>query len=149
MSQWRDELLSHTQHGALAVAFYYGPDRIPSTDYLRYRERKDGFVVDDQDGGSRLATHVCHCQEPVTCLTKVLAVCVGCVCRGVDVVLTTYGTLASEWSSYSSLKGPSHEGLYALHWTRVILDEAHSIKNKVPHSTQAVDQQSSQGLVRH
>lgn len=46
MSQWRDELLSHTQHGALAVAFYYGTDRIPSTDYLRYfmgdTEREEG-----------------------------------------------------------------------------------------------------------
>jgi DNA repair protein RAD5 len=56
------------------------------------------------------------------------------MCRGVDVVLTTYGTLASEWSSFSSNRGTSHEGLYALHWTRVILDEAHTIKNKVHHT---------------
>lgn len=58
-------------------------------------------------------------------------------------VLTTYGTLASEGSTHSNNNSDSSgsgsgrgavEGLFAVHWTRVILDEAHTIKNKVSHS---------------
>lgn len=43
-----------------------------------------------------------------------------------DVVITTYGVLASEFS-------PEHAedngGLYSVHWFRVVLDEAHTIKS--------------------
>ncbi|KAF6150384.1 hypothetical protein GIB67_034083 [Kingdonia uniflora] len=43
-----------------------------------------------------------------------------------DVVLTTYGVLASEFSTENA---EASEGLYSVRWFRVVLDEAHTIKS--------------------
>ncbi|CAN6806439.1 unnamed protein product [Brassica oleracea] len=43
-----------------------------------------------------------------------------------DVVITTYGVLTSEFFAENSAKS---EGLYAVRWFRIVLDEAHTIKN--------------------
>ncbi|KAI3823284.1 hypothetical protein L1987_04718 [Smallanthus sonchifolius] len=43
-----------------------------------------------------------------------------------DVVLTTYGVVASE---YSSENAEERGGLYSVRWFRVVLDEAHTIKS--------------------
>ncbi|XP_024984826.1 DNA repair protein RAD5A isoform X1 [Cynara cardunculus var. scolymus] len=43
-----------------------------------------------------------------------------------DVVLTTYGVVASEFSSENA---EEHGGLYSVRWFRVVLDEAHTIKS--------------------
>ncbi|XP_010424229.2 PREDICTED: putative SWI/SNF-related matrix-associated actin-dependent regulator of chromatin subfamily A member 3-like 2 [Camelina sativa] len=43
-----------------------------------------------------------------------------------DVVITTYGVLTSEFSAENSA---DNEGLYAVRWFRIVLDEAHTIKN--------------------
>ena len=48
-----------------------------------------------------------------------------------DVVITTYGALASEYDQVSNEavkeKRPS-KGLFSVHWRRVVLDEAHTIR---------------------
>ncbi|KAG2333517.1 hypothetical protein Bca52824_004697 [Brassica carinata] len=43
-----------------------------------------------------------------------------------DVVITTYGVLISEFSAENAAK---NEGLFAVRWFRIVLDEAHTIKN--------------------
>ena len=54
-----------------------------------------------------------------------------------DIVITTYQTLTSEHASSSSDDGGIKVGCMGVGWYRVILDEAHSIKNRNAKSTLA------------
>ncbi|KAL1306263.1 hypothetical protein AAFC00_004352 [Neodothiora populina] len=54
-----------------------------------------------------------------------------------DVVITTYQILASEHAGSSDADGGAKLGCFGVHWYRVILDEAHSIKNRNAKSTKA------------
>ncbi|KAF2156004.1 DNA repair and recombination protein RAD5B [Myriangium duriaei CBS 260.36] len=49
-----------------------------------------------------------------------------------DVVITSYGTLSSEYlpkGSKQPPKMPTQNGFYSLHWRRIVLDEGHTIRN--------------------
>lgn len=55
-----------------------------------------------------------------------------------DVVITTYQTLTSEHAgSNMALSNGPRIGCFGVHWYRIMLDEAHSIKNRSAKSTQA------------
>ncbi|CCF32876.1 SNF2 super family protein [Colletotrichum higginsianum] len=54
-----------------------------------------------------------------------------------DVVVTTYQVLVSEWGHSSEDENGVKAGCFGLHWWRVVLDEAHTIKNRNAKSTKA------------
>ena len=54
-----------------------------------------------------------------------------------DVVITTYQILVSEHGSSSEREDGPQAGCFGIHWYRVILDEAHTIKNRSAKATQA------------
>lgn len=57
--------------------------------------------------------------------------------RKYDVVITTYQILVSEHGSSSERDDGPKAGCFGVHWYRVILDEAHTIKNRNAKATQA------------
>lgn len=54
-----------------------------------------------------------------------------------DVVVTTYQTLSSEVASSGDGADGLKKGCFGLHWYRIILDEAHTIKNRNAKMTKA------------
>jgi SNF2 family DNA or RNA helicase len=54
-----------------------------------------------------------------------------------DVVITTYGTLSSEHASSGTSANGKRTGCFGVHWYRIVLDEAHTIKNRNAKATQA------------
>lgn len=61
--------------------------------------------------------------------------------QGVSVVITSYGTLASEFQKMTDeegkLKKSRRSGLFAIDWFRIILDEAHTIKSRITNNAKA------------
>ncbi|PYH44113.1 putative SNF2 family helicase/ATPase [Aspergillus saccharolyticus JOP 1030-1] len=52
-----------------------------------------------------------------------------------DVVITTYGTLTSEHGALD--KNKKKTGIFSVYWYRIVLDEAHTIKNRNAKATQS------------
>ncbi|KAF2468517.1 uncharacterized protein BDR25DRAFT_344243 [Lindgomyces ingoldianus] len=57
--------------------------------------------------------------------------------KGYDVVITTYQVLSSEHASCGDGPDGLKKGCFGVHWYRVILDEAHTIKNRNAKMTKA------------
>ncbi|KAF8338153.1 P-loop containing nucleoside triphosphate hydrolase protein [Cantharellus anzutake] len=57
---------------------------------------------------------------------------------GVDVVITSYGTLASEHAKVQSSGRNASSPLFSTKWKRIVLDEAHYIKSRTSKTAKAV-----------
>jgi hypothetical protein len=55
--------------------------------------------------------------------------------KAVNIVLTTYQTLSADWKAW---KASENHIMFAVHWHRVILDEAHVIRNMKSRMAQAI-----------
>ena len=104
LGQWRDEILRSSEKGSVRVVTYYGDSKGNLENQLKRNtkvESEDGTVVDYSNA--------------------------------FKVVITSYGVLISDYnafekSSYSSeITIPT---LFDYYWHRVVLDEAHHIKNR-------------------
>ncbi|KAI1426125.1 DNA repair protein rad-5 [Xylaria sp. FL1777] len=66
-------------------------------------------------------------------MDNIQALCCGSnLASAPDVIITSYGVVLSEYSHMNSRSGgrESHKGLFSLNFFRIILDEAHTIKNR-------------------
>ncbi|KAF2645809.1 hypothetical protein P280DRAFT_417930 [Massarina eburnea CBS 473.64] len=61
-----------------------------------------------------------------------------------DVVISTYDSISSEWHSQKSTALPRRSGAFSVKWRRVILDEAHSIRNPKAKKTIAISNLAAQ-----
>lgn len=57
-----------------------------------------------------------------------------------DVVISTYDSVSSEWHSQKSTTLPRKSGVFSVTWRRIILDEAHNIRNPKAKKTVAATQ---------
>lgn len=56
-----------------------------------------------------------------------------------DIFITSYNTVALEWKSFKSARsGNHHHYLFSNHWHRIVLDEAHMIRNQSTANAKAV-----------
>nr|XP_043629228.1 DNA repair protein RAD5A isoform X2 [Erigeron canadensis] len=89
IGQWKAEIETHGEPGALSIYVHYGQSRPKDAKILAHN----------------------------------------------DVVLTTYGVVASEFSSENA---EERGGLFSVRWFRVVLDEAHTIKSSKSQISMAV-----------
>lgn len=54
-----------------------------------------------------------------------------------DIVITSYGSVLSEYLAYRQAPHAAHTGLFSLSFYRVVLDEAHCIKNRLSKTARA------------
>ena len=57
--------------------------------------------------------------------------------KSYDIVITTYQVLSSEHKNQGEDDAPQQRGCFAIQWYRVIVDEAHNIKNRSAQMTKA------------
>ncbi|KAF2759342.1 hypothetical protein EJ05DRAFT_451626 [Pseudovirgaria hyperparasitica] len=57
--------------------------------------------------------------------------------KNYDVVITTYGTVATEYWSTKQPQVPMKQGLFSVEWRRVVVDEGHGLRNPTAKKTVA------------
>ncbi|EIM22768.1 hypothetical protein WALSEDRAFT_44505 [Wallemia mellicola CBS 633.66] len=103
LGQWRDEIERCSVKGTIRTIMYYGDNRGNLEKQLKMRAReedKDGNVIDYSNA--------------------------------INIVITSYGVLISEYQAFSkhSDEPVSIPTVFDFYWHRVVLDEAHHIKNR-------------------
>lgn len=133
-TQWQEELERMSVPGTLKVTLWYGDQRGDlevllhgrafnnDTGVKIERDPLDEDQIENDDGDDDDPSGVPREKQRV------------------DVVITTYGTLVSEhanWQKRKDLANYEGGGLFDIAWLRVVLDEAHSIKNRLSKAARA------------
>ena len=113
LGQWQDEIRKRTFPGTLTFVEYYG-----STVGIGGGDLASSSSSSSSTSFSNTNTSGSGAFKSLNYLSSF------------DIVLTTFGTLAAEMQRLEKNNTSTTSGLLSIQWRRVVLDEAHTIKNR-------------------
>ncbi|KAJ8084639.1 DNA helicase rad5 [Marasmius tenuissimus] len=115
INQWGEEIERSSKPGTVEVRVWHGQNREDLEAFVDDEEPEEIDISDDDDGDDQNTTK----KKPT---------------KTIKVVITSYGTLASEHAKSEK----SHCPVFEIEWLRIVLDEAHACKSRTSKTAKAV-----------